>query len=89
MRRFWRCSGRWKISPRYSSYGTLRLNLRSKIFLRRFQFYYTNRHYGEYFARFYAMILCSFGILIVGAGPYASGSLQAERQWGIDVHIGG
>ena len=48
-----------------------------------------NRHYGEYFARFYAMILCSFGILIVGAGPYASGSLQAERQWGIDVHIGG
>lgn len=57
-----------QVSPRYSSYGTLRLsrlNLWAKIFLRRFQFYHINRQYSGYFARFYAPILFFFGILTV------------------------
>lgn len=57
-----------EVSPRYSTYGTLRLsrlNLWAKIFLRRFQFYQVNRQYSEYFARFYAPILFLFGVLTV------------------------
>ncbi|KAI4194039.1 MAG: hypothetical protein LQ346_003771 [Caloplaca aetnensis] len=69
-----------RVSPRYSSSGTLRLsrlNLWSKIFLHRFQFYRTNRQYGEYFARFYAPILFFFGILTVVLGAMQVG-LQAD-----------
>ena len=69
-----------EVSPRYSSYGTLRLsrlNFWAKIFLRRFQFYRINRQYGEYFARFYAPILFSFGILTVVLGAMQV-ALQAD-----------
>ncbi|KAL8849548.1 MAG: hypothetical protein Q9221_005482 [Calogaya cf. arnoldii] len=69
-----------QVSPRYSSYGTLRLsrlNLWAKIFLHRFQFYNINRQYGEYFARFYAPILFFFGILTVVLGAMQVG-LQAH-----------
>ena len=57
-----------EVSPRYSSYGTLRLsrlNFWAKLFLRRFQFYQVHRQYGEYFARCYAPFLFFFGILSV------------------------
>ena len=79
-----------QVSPRYSSYGTLRLsrlNLWAKIFLRRFQFYHINRQYGEYFARFYAPILFFFAISTVVLSAMQV-SLQADgyedrgrRQW--------
>lgn len=57
-----------EVSPRYSSYGTLRLsrlNIWAKVFLGRFQFYQLNRQNSEYFARFYAPVLFLFGILTV------------------------
>ncbi|KAL8880186.1 MAG: hypothetical protein Q9205_003759 [Flavoplaca limonia] len=69
-----------QVSPRYSSYGTLRLsrlNLWAKFFLRRFQFYHINRQYGEYFARFYAPILFFFAILTVVLSAMQV-SLQAD-----------
>ena len=69
------------VSPRYSSYGTLRLsrlNFWAKFFLRRFQFYQLDRQYGEYFARFYAPILFVFGILTLALSAMQVG-LQANN----------
>lgn len=57
-----------EVSPRYASYGTLRLsrlNLWAKIFLHRFRFDQVNRQYSEYFAQFYGPIMFFFGILPV------------------------
>ena len=77
-----------QVSPRYSSYGTLRLsrlNLWAKIFLNRFQLYHSNRQYGEYFARFYAPILFFFAILTVVLSAMQV-SLQADSYEDRDRH---
>ncbi|KAI9695893.1 MAG: hypothetical protein M1836_006010 [Candelina mexicana] len=69
-----------EVSPRYSSSGTLRLsrlNLWTKVFLHRFQFFQLHRQYSEYFARFYAPILFVFGVLTVALGAMQVG-LQAS-----------
>ena len=53
------------VSPRYSSYGVLRLsrlNFWAKIFLFRFQFYVVHGRYSDYFGRFYTPILFMFGV---------------------------
>jgi hypothetical protein len=55
------------VSPRYS-FGQLRLtrlNLWSKVFLRRFTFHKIHGQYGAYFARYYGPVLFIFGFFSV------------------------
>lgn len=56
------------VSPRYAGFGELRLsrlNLWSKVLLRRFTFQKVHHHYSDYFAQFYGPLLFAFATLSV------------------------